>query len=148
EFQLGTDALNYWRLRWRCGEEWGTFGFGEPFEEKVRAKLCAKRSYDPDEFASALEATKGRARLPFGWTALDFALHRAKSAPIRLLSPELKGRVPTLIANIAFQLQEIQQAKSILLPIDQLRIVLGLRKLVVSGTVLRLIQAGIIEYTD
>lgn len=148
EFAIGSDALNYWRLRWRCGEEWGTFGFGEELDRAVLVKLCAARGYDSDEFASALEATRGRARLPFGWTALDLALNRAKREPIRLLRPDLKGKVPTAIANIAFQLQKIQEGKPILLPIDQLRILLGLRKIVVSGTVLRLIEAGVIQYTD
>ena len=148
EFAMGSDALNLWRLIWRCREQWGLLGFSEEILAKLKSLLYEARGYDADEFESAIEATRGRARLPFGWTALDLAWNRAQREPIRLLRSELAGKVPSAIANIAYQLQKIQGSDSILLPIDQLRILLAQRKIVVSGSVLRLVEAKIIQYTD
>ena len=148
EFAMGSDALNLWRVLWRCREEIGNESFNDTTIARLKDQLCSERRYDRDEFESALEATRNRARLPFGWSALDLAWHRAKREPIRLLRLELTGRVPSTIANIAYQLQKIQGEEPILLPIDQLRILLCQRKIVVSGAVLRLVEAKIVVYTD
>ena len=116
---------------------------------QVKAEICRIRAYDPDDFESALVATKGRARLPFGWTALDLARFRARQEPIRLLDGELaNSRLATEIAAIALQLQRLQKEKPILLPIDQVREMFSQRKVVVSGAVLRLVQAGILKVVD
>ena len=88
-------------------------------------------------------------RLPFGWTQLDLAWCRFERNPIRLLDPSLDGkRVPTGVANVAFQLQILQRDKAILLPIEQLRERLEFRKSVVSGAVMRLVEADVIICTN
>ena len=111
--------------------------------------ICAARNYEEDDFDSAIQATRGRARLPFGWTALDLAWRLAQKHPIRLLDPQLAGkRVPTAIAGIARQLQLLQGEEPILLPIDQLRALLEQRKIVVSGAVQRLVEAKLLDYAD
>lgn len=149
DFAISSDALNYWRMAWRCATEWGTQGLDPAVAEQVKTGICAARGYDADDFDSALEATKGRARLPFGWTALDLAWHLARREPIRLLDPALVGkRVPTAIAGIARQLQLLQGEEPILLPIDQIRGLLEQRKIVVSGAVQRLVEAGLLAYAD
>jgi hypothetical protein len=149
DFAISTDALNYWRMAWRCATEWGTQGLAPAIAERVKAGICAARSYDPDDFDSALQATKGRARLPYGWTALALAWHLTKREPIRLLEPTLTGkRVPTTIAGIAHHLQLLQGEEPILLPIDQIRSLLEQRKIVVSGAVQRLVEAGLLTYAD
>lgn len=84
-----------------------------------------------------------------GWTALDLAWRLVEKEPIRLLDHQLAGkRVPTVIAGIARQLQLLQGADPILLPIDQLRTMLEQRKIVVSGAVQRLVEAGLLAYAD
>ena len=149
EFGISSDALNFHRVAWRCAEEWGPQGFDTLLGRQVKAELCRLRGYDPDDFESALLATKNRARLPFGWTALDLARFRARQEPIRLLDAELAhSRLATEIAGIALQLQRLQKEKPILLPIDQLREIFSQRKVVVSGAVLRLVEAGIIRFVD
>ncbi len=149
DFRLSSDALNYARIAWRCAEEWATGIFHPSLGRQVREGICTARSYDPDDFDSALQATGKRARLPFGWTAVDFALRRSKLRPIRLLVPELAGKpVPTAIAGIALMLQEIQGGEPILLPIDQVRGLLQQRKIVISGAVQRLVEAGILAFED
>ena len=122
EFAISSDALNYWRVAWRCAAEWATPGLDEAIAREVKGGICSARGYDPDDFDSALHATKGRARLPFGWTALDLAWQMTCGDPLRLLDPNLANRrVPTAIAGIAYHLQLLQGEESILLPIDQLR---------------------------
>ena len=149
EFGVSSDALNFHRIMWRCIEEWGTQGFDAKLGRQVKSELCRLRGYDPDDFESALLATKGRARLPFGWTALDLARFRARLEPIRLLDGELAhSRLATEIAAIALQLQRLQKEKPILLPIDQLREMFSQRKVVVSGAVLRLVEAGLLKVVD
>jgi hypothetical protein len=149
EFSISTDALNYWRVAWRCAAEWGTRGLDPEIAREVKAGLCFARGYDADDFESALQATRGRARLPFGWTVLDLAWQLARREPIRLLGPELAGRrVPTLIASIAYHLQAQQKGEPILLPIDQIRTLLEQRKIVVSGAVQRLVDAKVLVYHD
>ena len=141
DFLISTDALNYWRIAWRCSAEWGMRGLDEALAAEIRSAVCALRGYEEDDFDSAIQATRGRARLPFGWTALDLAWKLSQKEPIRLLDPRLAGkRVPTSIAGIARQLQLLQGADPILLPIDQLRAMLEQRKIVVSGAVQRLVE--------
>lgn len=73
----------------------------------------------------------------------------AQREPLRLLDSALAGkRVPTSIAGIAYHLQLIQEKDPILLPIDQIRLLLKQRKVVVSGAVQRLVEARIIDYAD
>jgi hypothetical protein len=146
---ISTDALNYWRMVWRCSVEWGTLVAASDIAAAIRNAVCVARDYDADDFDSAVEATKGRARLPFGWSALDLAWRLARQEPIRLLDPQLSGkRVPTAITGIARQLQLLQGADPILLPIDQLRAMLEQRKIVVSGAVQRLLEAKLLDYAD
>lgn len=149
EFAIASDALNLHRIIWRCAEEWGISSIGPGFIRQLKNELCRRRGYDPDEFESALLATRGRARLPFGWTALALAVFRANKKPIRLLPPDLAdSRLATQIANVARQLQLIQDADAILLPIEQLRELFGQRKIVISGTVMRLVEGGVLTYVD
>jgi hypothetical protein len=149
EFGMSSDALNFHRIAWRCAEEWGADGFDARLGRQVKAEICRLRRYEPDDFESALLTTKGRARLPFGWTALDLARFRARQEPIRLLDGELaQSRLATEIAAIAIQLQRLQKDKPIWLPIDQLREMFSQRKVVVSGAVLRLVEAGLLRFVD
>jgi hypothetical protein len=149
DFVLSTDALNFWRIAWRCSVEWGTRGFDEQLSNEVREGICTARGYEMDDLDSAIQATKGRVRLPFGWTALDLAWMLAQREPLQLLDPSLAGRrVPTAIAGIAYHLQLFQDKEPILLPIDQLRLLLKQRKIVVSGAVQRLVEAKILDYAD
>ena len=149
EFQLSCDALNFVRVRWRYNVENDSRDFEAVAGGRVREIICEKRGYDLDDFDSALEAVASRARLPYGWTAIEFASRQAEKEPIRLLQPELAGKkLPTVIANIAYQLSLIQDKNPILLPIDQLRGFLHQRKIVVSGAVQRLLEAGVLGYED
>jgi hypothetical protein len=149
EFTISSDALNFWRVAWRCAAEWATPALDENIAREVKEGICSVRGYDPDDFDSALHATKGRARLPFGWSALDLAWQMASRDPLSLLDPNVANRrVPTAIAAIAYHLQSLQGEESILLPIDQLRALLEQRKIVVSGAVQRLVEAGLLEFVD
>lgn len=149
EFSLSSDALNYWRLAWRCAVEWGDAAFRGSVAQEVKEGICKARRYEADDFDSTLQAVRGRARVPFGWTTLDLAWHLCRKEPIRLLGPDLAGKpVPTSIAGIAYHLQGYQEGDPILLPIDQIRALLQQRKIVVSGAVQRLLEAGILEYAD
>lgn len=149
EFTISSDALNFWRVAWRCAAEWATPALDEAIAREIKVGICLDRGYEPDDFDSALHATKGRARLPFGWTALDLAWRMTRGEPLRLLSPELANRrVPTAIASIAWHLQSLQGDAPILLPIDQLRALLEQRKIVISGAVQRLVEAGLLEFAD
>jgi hypothetical protein len=149
EFMLSCDALNYSRVAWRCAVEWGTHGLDGNIGQRIRELICAKRGYEADDFDSARQAVSRRVRLPYGWSAIDFAYRLAQREPIRLLQPELAGKkLPTIIANIAYQLSLIQDKDPILLPIDQLRAFLQQRKIVVSGVVQRLVEAGVLSFQD
>ncbi len=149
DFVLSTDALNYWRIAWRCAVEWETRGLDERLAREIKGGVCKARGYDLDDLDSALQATKGRARLPFGWSALDLAWRLTQREPIQLLDPSLSGRrVPTVIAGIAYHLQLLQGKEPILLPIDQLRTLLKQRKIVISGAVQRLVEGKLIDYAD
>lgn len=149
EFVLAADALNLTRLIWRLREEWGEEAVEQPLVRQLKAETCRARGYNPDEFESAMQAVRKRARLPFGWSAVDLASVRARRNPIRLLDPELAtSTLAAAVANVARHLQRIQSEKAILLPIEQLRATFGVRKIVVSGTVSRLIDAGVLRCVD
>ncbi len=149
DFLISTDALNYYRMSWRCSVEWGMPVLDEETATAFKAAICAAREYEVDDFESAIQATRERARLPFGWTALELAWNRSQNEPIRLLDPKLAGkRVPTAIAGIARHLQALRGADPILLPIDQLRAMLEQRKIVISGGVQRLLEAKLLDYAD
>jgi hypothetical protein len=151
EFLLSCDALNYARVAWRCAVEWGhgTRGLDDNIGQRIRELICDKRGYEGDDFDSARQAVSRRVRLPYGWSAIDYAHRLAQKEPIRLLQPDLAGKkLPTLIANIAYQLSLIQDKDPILLPIDQLRAFLQQRKIVVSGVVQRLVEAGVLRFQD
>lgn len=149
EFLMSCIALTFVRIRWRYQAEFGARNFEEVAGARVREIICEKQGYDLDDFDSAIQAVAPRARMPYGWTAFEYASRQAATEPIRLLQPQLAGKkLPTTIANLAYQLSLIQGKDPILLPIDQLRAFLQQRKLVVSGAVQRLVEAGVIEYQD
>jgi len=146
DFRLSTDALNFHRIVWRIREEQGEVQ--QKLMGNVRTKLCRKRGYDVEEFDAALTATQERPRLPFGWTALDLAQHRLAARPIRLLNPELEAsRYAKGIFGLALYLQEIQKEEPILLPVEQVRELLVAKKVVVAGTIKRLVELGLLEMT-
>jgi len=145
DFRLSSDALNYHRVAWRLREEGA-----EPalLLGRLKGRLCEARGYEPEEFDAALVATANRARLPYGWTALDLARQRVELRPLRLLNPELEAsRYARGIVGLAFYLQEIQGEEPILLPVDQVREILGAKKVVVAGTIQRLVALGLLEMT-
>lgn len=146
DFRLSTDALNYHRVEWRLREE---LGEAPPkLIENVKAKLCERRGYEIEEFEAALVATKGRPRLPYGWTAMELAQRRLEAQPIRLLNPDLEGsRYAKGIIGLAVNLQQLQKEEPILLPVEQVRSILAAKKVVVAGTITRLVDLGILEMT-
>ena len=89
EFQLGCDALNLWRVRWRYAED-----FDEPralqIQNELSSAICAERNYPREEFDLAVGATKDRARYPFGYDPLQYAFAAARKNPIVLLADELR----------------------------------------------------------
>lgn len=146
DFKLSTDALNFHRIEWRLREELESIP--DAVLPNVKKKLCTKRGYDPEEFDAALIATQQRPRLPYGWTAMDLAQRRLAAKPIRLLNTELEGsRYAKGIIGLALFLQEIQKDDPILLPVEQVRSWLGAKKVVVAGTITKLVQLGILEMT-
>lgn len=146
---LSTDALNFHRIEWRLREELGQWEEEDSKRmSRVKMKLCKGRSYEPDEFEAALVATKKRPRLPFGWTALDFASHRLLTRPIRLLDDELESsRYTRGVMGLAIHLQEIQKEEPILLPVEQVRDILKAKKVVIAGTITKLVETGMLEMT-
>lgn len=50
DFVLSTDALNYWRIVWRCSLEWGTRGFDEGLASEIKTGICAARGYELERF--------------------------------------------------------------------------------------------------
>ena len=150
EFRMACDALGCWRMSLRFAEEIGqgeiSQEMGDLFRELCR-RVSAARGYAVDDFDSALQATRDRVKLPWGFTSLRLAYNRTRRNPIRLLKPELaEAPLPTLIAGIAYELDQIRRAADpLLLPVDNLRALLEQRKLVVGGAISRLIEAGIVE---
>ncbi len=122
--------------------------------QQIFRDLCRRvartRNYSEDDFQSALLATHDRTRLPWGFNSLRLAHGRAQRKPMRLLHPDLAGgALPTLLAGIAQELSQMQKGSDpILMPVDSLRAMLGQRKLVVGGAIMRLMQAGLLEQTS
>jgi len=146
DFRLSTDALNFHRVAWRLREEGG--GPQDAMMERVKGRICQKRKYDPEEFDAALTATRKRPRLPYGWTAMDLAKRRLTSRPIRLLNADLDAsRYAKGIIGLAINLQEVQGEESILLPVEQVREILVAKKVVIAGTIMRLVELGLLEMT-
>lgn len=146
DFELSSDALNYHRVIWRLREEWGEVP--PEFESKLLGNVCARREYDEEEFEAALIATRDRPRLPFGWNAMDLAKRRLERQPVRLLNPELElSRYAKGIVGLAVHLQGIQGDEPILLPVDLVRAALQAEKVVVAGTITKLVDCGLLEMT-
>lgn len=152
EFRMACDSLGCWRMALRFGEETNSPELDDRTHKVFRelvAKVAAAREYTLDDFESALQATKARVKLPWGYNSLRLAFNRTKRKPIRLLKPELaESPLLTLIAGIAFELDQMRRPDDpLLLPVDNLRDLLETRKLVVGGAISRLIEAKIIEPT-
>jgi len=153
EFRIACDALNCWRMNLRFIEETRQETLDEETVQIFR-DLCRRvartRKYPDDDFQSALLATHERTRLPWGFNSLRLAHGRALRNPLRLLFPDLDGApLPTLLAGIAHELTQMQRGSDpILMPVDSLRALLGQRKLVVGGAIMRLINAGLLEQTS
>ncbi len=146
DFVLSTDALNFHRIEWRIREENGEVK--AILLDRMKQKICQQRKYDPEEFEAALTATRARPRLPYGWTAMDVAVRRLTTRPIRLLSPELEAsRYAKGILGLAVHLQELQGESPILLPVEQVREILSAKKVVVAGTIMKLVEMGLLEMT-
>lgn len=147
EFMLGCIALIYLRLWLRFSEDLDSENPTPEVFDELRRIICRKCGYSEEEFRLAVRAVNERVRLPYGYLPLQLAHLRAKKRPIRLLKEGL-GEVATQIASISLQLQRQQGNDPILLPVEQIRQLLGLRKLVVSGALTQLIESGILQSTD
>ncbi len=146
DLRLSSDALNLHRVEWRLREEWGEIDL--TMAEKVKGRICKRRGYDAEEFEAALIATKHRPRLPYGWTALDLAVRRLESRPVRLLNADLESsRYAKGVLSLAIHLQDIQGQEPILLPVEQVREILAAKKVVVAGTITKLVEMGLLEMT-
>jgi hypothetical protein len=148
DFRLSCDSLNVWRLQLRV-----EFDHGESRADRVGTKVarvvCRKRGYDPADFMLALRATRERARIPYGVSPLQLALARSKERPIRLRHRDLvRVRSANAVAGVALELQRLQADAPIYLPINDLRQLMGQRKVVVSGAVMRLIEAGVLKCVE
>lgn len=148
DLRLSTDALNLHRLEWRLREEWGDDGVDGVLIGRIKARVCERQGYEPEEFEAALIATRNRARLPYGWTALDLATRRLTSKPVILLDEELEAsRYARDIMGLAVHLQQIQGEQPILLPVEQIRGIIAAKKVVVAGTITKLIDKGLLVMT-
>jgi hypothetical protein len=148
DFQMSCDALNFWRMLLRLQEERFT-GNLDDVRQELKELICEQRGYEADEFEFALVATKDRPRSAFGLGRLEQAYLRSQRVLFRLLVSELKdSQIATDIAAIARQLQLEIGNSNILLPIEQLRIVLSRRKIVISGVVRRLVDCGLIRMVN
>lgn len=145
DFRMSCDALNFWRILLRLREDSHVSAI-DSIERELPQLICEARGYDRDEFESTKHATEKRVRSPFGLDPLRIAVKRASRESIRLLHPDVaESELATTIAGIARQLQKaVGEDKNIFLPIEQLREIIGKRKTVVSGTVMRLVKAGLI----
>ncbi len=146
DFVLSTDALNFHRVEWRIREEIGAV---DPvLLGRVKVRICQERKYDPEEFEAALAATQSRPRLPYGWTAMDVAVRRLATKPIRLLNEDLEAsRYAKGVVGLAVHLQDIQGKSPILLPVEQVREILKAKKVVIAGTIMKLVDIGLLEMT-
>tara|TARA_R110002111_G_scaffold107056_2_gene165493 strand:+ start:75937 stop:76626 length:690 start_codon:yes stop_codon:yes gene_type:complete len=148
DFQISCDGLNLWRLLKRLKEESSSFPI-EEIKKKLLELICQKRNYEIDEFLSAIVATKDRPRSALGLGPLEEAFLRSQKSGFKLIVPGLiESKISNDIAAIAYELQKDLGRSNILLPIEQLRVILGRRKVVVSGTVKRLVDAGVVEMVN
>jgi hypothetical protein len=147
EFMLGCVALIYLRLWLRFSEDLDSENPVPDVFDLLRLTICKKCGYSAEEFNLAIVAVNDRVRLPYGYLPLQLAHLRSTKRPIRLLKEGL-GELTTQIASIALQLQRQQRNEPIMLPVEKIRQLLGLRKLVVSGALTQLIEAGLLQPTD
>jgi hypothetical protein len=146
DFLLSTDALNFHRVVWRRREEGGDVN--DLLTEKMKIRICKHRNYEDEEFDAALIATRERPRLPYGWTAMDVAIRRLETRPIRFLDDDIeRSRYAKGILSLAVHLQEIQGEEPILLPVEQVRNILAAKKVVIAGTITGLVDKGLLEMT-
>jgi hypothetical protein len=148
EFFLGCLALLFLRMRLRVVEDHGD-AIATRVMARVKELVCEKAGCDEDEFDLALVAVKDRPRVPYGLTPLQLALVRAQKKPIRLQAAAVAGsKITALIAALALHLQAMQPDGPIMLPVDDLRVLLELRKLSVSGALMQLVDNGVLRYID
>jgi hypothetical protein len=146
EFQIACDAFNLSRIKLRFCQDNAVGSIDHPFLDRIVEHICTKRQYDSDDFASAVEATQHRVRHPFGLQPLECAFELAQRRPVKLIDEKVsRSRACSQIAAIALHLQESEGERPIFLPIEQVRRLLRLRKLVVSGAVRRLLNCGVLE---
>lgn len=149
-YQFACDCLNTNRLIMRLLEEGCDAGERGAIVEAMIIRICSQRDYDPDDFRAGVEATRERARFPFGLKPLTLARNRALKKPITLKVPGLeKAKTAHLVASMAFHLQElVGNDRPIILPVEAIRKLLGVRKLVISGVIRLLTLNGILECTN
>jgi hypothetical protein len=149
EFLLGCDALNFTRIRLRFAEDLDDLDpVPDVFCQVINA-ICRHRGYSVEEFRLSLLAVASRVRLPYGYMPLELASIRAKKYPVKLLKEGLQeSQVSAQVAAVALHLQHQQQGQAILLPLEAIRSLLGMRKLVVSGALNQLVSSGVLVVTD
>jgi hypothetical protein len=150
EYRFSCDCLNANRMVLRLLEEGWDADQRDFIVTAMIQHICTKRGYDVEDFRAGMEATRKRARFPFGLRPLTMARERALKKPIQLKDPSLeKAKTAHLIANLAYHLQKIVgENNPIMLPVEEVRKLFGLRKLVVSGTIRLLMFAGVLECTN
>jgi hypothetical protein len=90
--------------------------------------------------------TRDRPRHAFGLNPLEQAIEKAKENPVILKA--LDGKLTSLIASIALELQLVQGDRPIILPVEQLRRLLHQRKLLVGGALKQLVKQQILDEVD
>lgn len=145
DFALGCDALNFWRIAMRWDSELCEEVY-DRFRTELMEYVCERRGYDIDDFELALEATRGRVRIPFGKHPIDWAYQRNNELPVELLSENLANR-PRLatIAGIAVYVNKTRHKSYILLPVEKIRQTLACRKVAITGAIKVLLDNGFIE---
>ncbi|MGE3241372.1 MAG: hypothetical protein AB7G28_07875 [Pirellulales bacterium] len=147
DYHISCDALNLWRINWRCREEWGD-EVAAALHPELAAGICRHRNYNEEEFDLVLEATRERVRAPYGLPPLETALRAMRRLPIRLLAEELQNKqLLADIAGLALQLHHLQYRSYIMLPIESLRLIFGVRKVAITGAIRLLILNGLLEDT-
>ena len=65
-----------------------------------------------------------------------------------MIDPELNAsRYAKGVIGLAIHLQVIQKEQPILLPVEQVRVILKAKKIVISGTITMLVERGLFEMT-
>jgi hypothetical protein len=148
DFKLSCDALNFWRLIWRCKEEWGESREFIGFQDWLRDTVCLRRDHDPEEFALAMQATSQRVRVPYGLMPLDVAYRKMRKQPIRILVEGLQeNKLLSSIAGVAVHLRDLEYRSYIMLPTENLRQLFNVRKVSISGALQLLINHGLLQDT-